>query len=100
MGTIISILYYAGGIFFWPIALFFVKDKDLKHRLFRVFAVTSLILLVLVGIIFIVYRFSLLDYNWMPIFLLFPLTNLISICISVGLSRRSCKTACEMHNLK
>jgi hypothetical protein len=87
---IISVPYFGGGLLVWPIGIFFCDRKGERFRRLRfVFLCTFPALALLGGILGGVMLLGRFNHNWLPLTLLFPLINLISICCSlVGLFQR------------
>ena len=80
----IAIPWFAGGLLFWPALLVVRGSSDTKRRrLRRIFFVTLAALATVgasLGIVALLGRF---DHNWLPVTLLFPLINLVSITLSI-----------------
>ena len=86
--VIIAIPWFAGGVFIWPGFLTFRSSADPRApQLRRIFVVTFAALGavgVLLAVVALLGRFN---HNWLPVTLLFPLINLVSIVLSVGILR-------------
>src|SRR5207247_9952978 len=80
----IGIPWFGGGLLFWPALVVVRGSSDTKRRrLRRIFFVTLAALAILgasLGIVALLGRF---DHNWLPVTLLFPIINLVSITFSI-----------------
>jgi hypothetical protein len=81
---VISAPWFAGGLLFWPSFLILRGNSDARSlRRRRVFLITLAALGgigALLGTVALIGQFN---HNWLPVTLLFPLINLVSIIISV-----------------
>jgi hypothetical protein len=83
----IAVPYFAGGLLIWPLGSLFNRGRGERFRWLRlIFLCTFLILSLLGGLLGTVVILGRFNHNWLPMTLLFPLINLISVCLSlVGL---------------
>ena len=89
---IILPFYYAGGLFFWPIwrILFRKSNYRLDRKLLMIFLINLVTEPVIAAFIwFVLPNLGRLDSSWMLVFLLFPLTNFVSLGASVFLVLRA-----------
>jgi hypothetical protein len=81
---IIAVPWFAGGLLLWPAFLIVRGSSDARApRLRRVFVITFAAVAgigALLGIIALLGQFN---HNWLPVTLLFPVINLISIIFSI-----------------
>jgi|SRR5579859_2910536 len=81
---IVAIPWFGGGLIFWPGFLILRGSSDSRARRLRgMFFITLTALAgvgALLGIVALLGRF---DHNWLPLTLLFPLINLVSIIFSI-----------------
>jgi hypothetical protein len=76
----IGFLYYGAGLLFWPVfQLFHRRRSPCSKRLLMVFFVTLGVIVGYGVLLIATWRGS----RWLPLLLLFPLLNLISLFISV-----------------
>ena|SRR5437899_9973351 len=81
---IIAIPWFAGGLFFWPAFLIFRGTSDARGpRLRRIFFITLGALAGVAALLGIVALLGQFNHNWLPVTLLFPLINLISMVTSI-----------------
>ncbi len=81
---IIAIPWFAGGLLFWPGFLMFRGNSDARApRLRRIFLVTLGALAAVAALLGIVALLGQFNHNWLPVTLLFPLINLISVAASI-----------------
>ncbi len=85
---IIAVPWFTAGLLFWPAFLLFRGGSDPRaRRLRQVFLVTFGALVgvgALLGVVALLGRFN---HNWLPVTLLFPAINLVSIILSIGRCR-------------
>ena len=84
---IIAVPYFGGGLLVWPIASLTGRIFGERRRWFRkVFLVTLAVLGALGGTMGTAMLLGHFNHNWLPLTLLFPVINLVSVCCSlVGL---------------
>jgi hypothetical protein len=77
--TIVAVFYYGGGLMFWPIfQLFHRRWSKRAKNLLVVFVVTLGVLIAYAGLLTATWR----GHNWLPLLLLFPVLNLLSLLVS------------------
>jgi len=80
----IAIPYFGGGMLIWPVFRMFGRPRDDCARRLRkisLFTLSALIALgALLGVVALLGRFN---HNWLPLTLLFPLINLVSVAWSI-----------------
>ena len=91
LSWIIAVPWFVGGLLVWPVASLIRRISGERRRWFRkVFLVTLTVLAALGGIMGTAMLLGHFDHNWLPLTLLFPLINLVSVCWSlVGLFKRN-----------
>lgn len=78
--AVIAFFYYGAGLMFWPIfQLFHRRWSPCAKHLLAVFVVTLSILIGYAILLIATWR----GHNWLPLLLLFPLLNLVSLLVSV-----------------
>ena len=84
MVYLVAILYFAGGLLFWPVfRLFSRQHSPRRDRLRRVFVIT-LAVLVALGLVFLAVALAgRFNHNWLWATAWFPFINLISILFSL-----------------
>ena len=84
---IVAVPYFGGGLLVWPVASLTGRICGKRRCWFRaVFLVTLAVLGVLGSIMGTAMLLGWFNHNWLPLTLLFPLINLVSVCWSlVGL---------------
>jgi hypothetical protein len=81
---IIAVPWFAGGLLFWPGHWIFRGGaKPPRPEFKRIFRLTLGALAGVVVLLGMVALLRQLDHNWLPVTLLFPLINLVSIVFSV-----------------
>ena len=93
--VLVAILYHVGGLLFWPVwrIVSGTDRKALSRILLNIFWITLVVLLAIGALTAIIYRFQLLNYHWMPIFILVPAVNLVSLVFSVNAAMRFDKSS-------
>ena len=78
--TIIALFYYGAGLMFWPIfQLFHRRWSPRAKNLLAVFLVTLAVLVAYAGLLIVTCR----GHRWLPLLLLFPLLNALSVLVSL-----------------
>lgn len=80
---IIAVPYFAGGLLVWPIAWLVGCAGARGRRLRLVFLSTLVALGAVAGLLGVVALLGKFNHNWLPLTLLFPLINLVSVCWSL-----------------
>jgi hypothetical protein len=79
--AIIAVFYYGAGLMFWPVfQLLHRRWSPCAKRLSVVFLVTLGLLIGHAAFLALAWR----EQNWLPLLLLFPLLNLISLLVSAA----------------
>ena len=81
---LIAVPYFGGGLLVWPVASLIGRSSGQRRRWLRaVFLVTLAVL----GLLGVTMTAALLlgqfNHNWLPLTLLFPIINLVSVCFSL-----------------
>jgi hypothetical protein len=81
----IAVPYFAGGLLVWPLISLFRRRMDERGQWLRaVFFVTLAALGCLGGLLGIVALLGKFNHNWLPVTMLFPIINLLSIFFSIS----------------
>jgi hypothetical protein len=82
---LIAVPYFAGGLLIWPLVSLFRRRLDERGRWLRmVFFVTLVPLGAIGGLLGVVALLGKFNHNWLPVTMLFPVINLLSIFFSIS----------------
>jgi hypothetical protein len=83
--SLIAVPYFAGGLLVWPLISIFRRRMDERGQWLRaVFMVTLVALGCLGGLLGVVALLGKFNHNWLPVTMLFPVINLLSIFFSIS----------------
>jgi hypothetical protein len=90
---ILAIPWFGGGLLTWPAFLILRGSSDARAlRLRRIFSITLAALAGVGALLGTVVLFGKFNHNWLPVTLLFPIINLVSVIISVMELRNGSRT--------
>jgi hypothetical protein len=77
--TPVAVLYYGAGLLFWPVFKLFNRRQSPCAKRLRIVFFTTLAVVIGYGVLLVsTWR----GHQWLPLLLLFPLLNLISLLVS------------------